>query len=57
MVKLKQSASEINAALLGYYTEVREVFKRFEVAEVMPSLADVKDAFNARHRSDDIQAG
>ena len=53
--KLKQSASEINAALLGYYTELQEVFKRFEVAEIMPSPADVKNAFNARHRSDDVQ--
>ena len=53
--KLKQSASEINAALLGYYTEIQEIFKRFEVAEVMPSPADVKNAFNARHRSDDVQ--
>lgn len=52
--KLKQSASEINAALLTYYTELQEVFKRFEVAEVMPSPADVKNAFNARHRSDDV---
>ena len=53
--KLKQSASEINAALLGYYTEIQEIFKRFEVAEVMPSSADVKSAFNARHRPDDVQ--
>lgn len=45
--KLKQSASEINATLLGYYTELQEVFKRFEVAEIMPSPADVKSAFNA----------
>ena len=54
--KLKQSASEINAALLGYYTELQEIFKRFEVAEVMPSPADVKNAFNACHRSDDVEA-
>ena len=53
--KLKQSASEINAALLGYYSELQEVFKRFEVAEVMPSPVDVKSAFNARHRPDDVQ--
>ena len=53
--KLKQSASEINAALLGYYTELQEVFKRFEVAEVMPSPADVKNAFNARHSPDEVQ--
>lgn len=54
--KFKQSASEINAALLGYYTEIQEIFKRFEVAEVMPSPADVKNAFNALHRSGDVQA-
>lgn len=47
--KLKQSASEINAALLGYYTELQEIFKRFEVAEIMPSPAKVKEAFNNRH--------
>ena len=46
--KLKQSASEINAALLGYYTELQEVFKRFEVAEVMPSPADVRSAFRPK---------
>ena len=33
--KLKQSASEINAALLGYYTELQEVFKRFEVVSAL----------------------
>ena len=47
--RLKQSASEINAALLGYYTELQEIFKRFEVAEIMPSPAEVKEAFNNRH--------
>ena len=54
--KLKQSASEINAALLGDYTELQEVFKHFEVAEVMPSPTDVKKTFNAHHGSDDAQA-
>lgn len=47
--KLKQSASEINAALLGYYTELQEIFKRFEVEEIMPSPAELKEAFNNRH--------
>lgn len=51
--KLKQSASEINAALLGYYTELQEIFKRFEVAEIMPSPAEVKEAFNNRHRQNE----
>ena len=49
--KLKQSASEINTALLAYYTELQEVFKRFEVADVMPSPVEVKEAFNARHKT------
>ena len=47
--KLKQSASEINVALLGYYTELQEIFKRFEVAEIVPSPAEVKEAFNNRY--------
>ena len=51
--KLKQSASEINAALLGYYTELQEIFKRFEVAEIMPSPAEVKEAFNNRHEQNE----
>ena len=51
--KLKQSASEINAALLGYYTELQEIFKRFEVAEIVPSPAEVKEAFNNRHEQNE----
>ena len=35
--KLKQSASEINASLLGYYTKIQEIFKKFEVKEIMPT--------------------
>ncbi len=44
--KLKQSASEINASLLGYYTEVQEIFKKFEVEEIMPTPEQIKEAFN-----------
>ena len=46
--KLKQSASEINADLLKYYTEIQNVFKEFEVQEIMPSTQQLKDAFNLR---------
>ena len=49
--KLKQSASEINASLLGYYTEVQEIFKKFEVEEIMPTPEQIKEAFNALHKS------
>ena len=48
--KLKQSASEINASLLGYYTEVQEIFKKFEVEEVMPTPEQIKEAFNALYK-------
>ena len=48
--KLKQSASEINASLLGSYTEVQEIFKKFEVEEIMPTPEQIKEAFNALHR-------
>lgn len=46
--KLDQSASEINSDLLRYYTEMQEVFKEFEVQNTMPTMDDVKEAFNLR---------
>lgn len=48
--KLKQPASEINASLLGYYTEIQEIFKKFEVEDIMPSQEQIKEAFNALHK-------
>ena len=48
--KLKQSASEINASLLEYYTEIQSIFKRFEVEEIMPTPEQIKEAFNALHK-------
>ena len=45
--KLKQSASEINASLLEYYTEIQSIFKRFEVEDVMPTPEQIKEVFNA----------
>jgi integrase len=46
--KLKQSASEINADLLKQYTEMQNIFKEFEVQNVLPTPAQIKDSFNAR---------
>lgn len=54
--KLKQSAAEINASLLGYYTEIQEIFKKFEVDEVMPTPEQIKEAFNALHRPTEEEA-
>lgn len=46
--KLKQSASEINAELLRQYTEIQNVFKEFEVQDVTPTPAQIKEAFNLK---------
>ncbi len=46
--KLDQTASEINADLLRYYSEMQSVFKEFEVQNISPTPEQVKDAFNAR---------
>jgi len=48
--KLKQSASEINASLLEYYTEIQSIFKRFEIEDVMPTPEQIKEVFNALHK-------
>ena len=48
--KLKQSASEINASLLKYYTEIQSIFKRFEVEDMMPTPEQIKEAFNVLHK-------
>ena len=48
--KLKQSAPEINASLLEYYTEIQSIFKRFEVEDVIPTPEQIKEAFNALHK-------
>ena len=48
--KLRQSASEVNTDLLKYYTEIQEIFKRFEVMDVMPTPEQVKFSFNSLHK-------
>lgn len=44
--KLKQSASDINTDLLRYYTIMQEVFKEYEVKDIMPTPQEIKDSFN-----------
>ena len=44
--KLKQSASDINIDLLRYYTIMPEVFKEYEVKDIMPTPQEIKDSFN-----------
>ena len=53
--KLKQSAAEINTDLLKYYAEIQNIFKEFEVQEVMPTTQQLKEAFNMRMKGDGYQ--
>ena len=46
--KLKQTASEINADLLKYYTAIQTIFKEFEVQETIPTPEQLKEGFNIR---------
>lgn len=46
--KLKQTSSEINADLNRYEAEIQNVFKEYEIREMMPSPDQVKEQFNAR---------
>jgi len=46
--KLKQSSSEINGDLLKYYTDIQDIFKAFEVADITPTAEQLKSAFNKK---------
>ncbi len=48
--KLKQSAAEINADLSRYGADIQEIFKEFEVEDVLPSPCQLKQAFNLRNK-------
>lgn len=56
MNKLKQSASEINTNLLRYYTDIQNIFKEYEVKDIMPSPAQLKESFNALYSYTEKQA-
>jgi len=46
--KLKQTASEINADLLKYFTDMQMVFKEFEVKGRVPTPEQLKVSFNEK---------
>lgn len=46
--KRMQSASEINADLQKYYFEIQNVFKEFEVKGKVPTIEELKHAFDLR---------
>lgn len=48
--KLKQTASEINTDLNDYSTTIQNIFKEFEVLEVVPEPMELKEAFNRKYK-------
>jgi hypothetical protein len=53
--KLKQSASEINADLLMYYTDIQNIFKEFEVQNKVPLPEELKDVFANRNKQPEAE--
>lgn len=51
--KLKVSASEINAELTRSYTLIQDIFKEFELQEVMPTTDQLKEIYTARSKVDE----
>ena len=50
--KLKQSAAEINTDLLKYYAEIQNIFKEFEVQEVMPTTQQLTVEGSFQHENE-----
>lgn len=48
--KLKQSASEINSDLSLYETDIQNIFKEFELLEMMPTQEQIRVKFNSKRQ-------
>jgi len=53
--KLKISSSEINVELNRCESLIQDIFKEFELQEVMPTKEQLKYAYNARVKADDVK--
>lgn len=53
--KLKVSAAEINAELMRSYTLIQDIFKEFELKELMPSAEQLKEIYGARTKANEIK--
>lgn len=51
--KLKVPASEINAELTRSYTLIQDIFKEFELQELMPTTEQLKDVYTSRTKVED----
>ena len=50
---MKVSASEINAELTRSYTLIQDIFKEFELQELMPTTEQLKDVYTSRTKVED----
>ena len=55
--KLIQSATEINADLQRYGSEMQKIFKEFEIKELIPTPEQIKDILNSRLRNEEQPEG
>ncbi len=51
--KLKQSAADINAELLKQYTNIQNIFKEFEVQEIIPTIEQIKAVYQFKNKAED----
>lgn len=54
--KLKQTASDINSDLLKYYTQIQEIFKVFEIQNIIPSPDILREKFSIFNSSKDSKS-
>ena len=52
-----QSATEINADLQRYGSEMQKIFKEFEIKELIPTPEQIKDILNSRLRNEEQPEG
>jgi hypothetical protein len=53
--KLKQSSAEINSDLLKYYVSIQDIFKQFEVKDVVPTIEQIKNIFNELYSKENTE--
>lgn len=46
--KLKQSSTDINSDLNLYFTQIQDIFKQYEIKEVIPTPEQIKADFNSK---------
>lgn len=50
--KLKQSSTEINAELSKYYSDIQNIFKEYEINDILPTPEQIKRLFRKKTKRD-----